>query len=59
MAFSLKTRNEYTNVDAEIGFSVDGKELPTLGVLGAALEEAVALIQQKVAESYAVVPARI
>jgi hypothetical protein len=38
---------------------VDGKELPTMAVLGAALEEAIELIQKKVTESYKVVPERV
>lgn len=58
MAFDLNTRNEYTKVEAEIGFTVDGKELPTLGVLGEALEAAVTLIKEKVAESYKI-PVRV
>lgn len=58
MAFELSTRSEFTKVDCEIGMSVEGKELPTAGVLGAALEDAKALIQKRVTESYQTVPVR-
>jgi hypothetical protein len=57
--FKLETRNRYTTVDAEIGFKVNGKELPSMAVLGAAVEEAIELIQTKIAESYKVVPERV
>jgi hypothetical protein len=39
--------------------SVDGKELPNMAVLGKALEEAIELIQNRVTESYKVVPERV
>lgn len=59
LAWELKTRSDYIFVDAEIGMTVDGKELPSLAVLGAALEEARDLIQQRVKESFNSVPARV
>ena len=58
LSFELSTRNEFTKVDCEIGMTVEGKELPTLGVLGSALEDAKALIQKRVTESYVTVPVR-
>jgi hypothetical protein len=57
--FELETRNKYTKVAAEIGFKVNGRELPSMAVLGAAVEEAIELIQAKIAESYKVVPERV
>jgi hypothetical protein len=57
--FDLTTRNAYTKCDCEVGLTVEGKELPTMAVLGAALEEAIELIQKKVTESYKVVPERV
>src|SRR5215831_175126 len=56
--FELETRNKYTKVNCEIGLSVDGRELPSMAVLGEALQLAVALIEGKVKESYEVVPPR-
>lgn len=52
----LTTRNAYTKVECEVGMTVNGKELPNMAVLGAALESAIELIQQRVTESYKVVP---
>jgi hypothetical protein len=57
--FDLKTRNDYRKVTCEIGVSIDGRELPNMSVLGFALEEAIALFQAKITESYKVVPARV
>ena len=57
--FPMHTRNDFTNVDCEISISIDGRELPSLSVLGDALEAARELIQAKVTESYKVVPARV
>jgi hypothetical protein len=58
-SFKMETRNRYTTVDAEIGVTIEGKELPSSAVLGAALEEAVELVQKKITESYKVVPPRV
>lgn len=57
--FDLTTRNAYTKCECEVGMSVDGKELPNMAVLGKALEEAIELIQNRVTESYKVVPERV
>jgi len=57
--FQLSTRGAMTKVDCEIGLKVDGRELPNLAVLGAALEAAVDRVQQIVTESYTVVPERV
>jgi hypothetical protein len=39
--------------------TIDGTELPNMAVLGAALEEAIELIQQRVTDSYKAVPERV
>jgi|SRR5215831_8459777 len=57
--FEMETRNKVTKVNCDITFNVDGRELPNMSVLGAALEEATQLIQTRVAESYKEVPARV
>jgi hypothetical protein len=57
--FDLTTRNAYTKCECEVGMTIDGRELPSMSVLGAALEEAIELIQTRVTESYKVVPARV
>jgi len=54
--FELNTRNDYTKVTAEVGLKVDGRELPSMEVLGSALEEAIELIKLRVKESYKVPP---
>jgi len=56
--FKMTTRSKFTDVEAEIGITVDGKELPNMAVIGDALEAAVELVQKKVTESYQVVPPR-
>jgi hypothetical protein len=57
--FEMTTRDRFTKVNCEIGMKVDGRELPNMAVLGAALEEAIELIRSKVTESYKVVPPRV
>lgn len=57
--FEMSTRSMYTKVDAELSLIVDGKELPSMTVLGGAVEEAIQLIQTRVTESYKTVPARV
>jgi len=56
--FELETRNKYTKVNCELGLSVEGRELPSMAVLGDAVEQAIKLIEDRVAESYKVVPPR-
>jgi len=56
--FDLQTRSVYTKVSCEIGITVDGKELPSLEVLGRALEKAIFEVQSTVTESYQEVPER-
>lgn len=56
--FELTTRDRYTKVDCEIGIKIDGKELPSLEILGGALEKAIDLVQAHVSEAYAKVPER-
>lgn len=56
--FDMTTRDKYTKVGCAIGMTVDGKELPNMAVLGNALEEAIKLIQERITESYKVVPPR-
>lgn len=58
-AFELETRNKYTKVNAEIAIVVEGRELPNLEVLGRSMEAAIALVQEKVTESYRLVPERV
>ena len=57
--FELKTRNEYTKVEAELSLMVNGRELPTAGTLGAALEKAVTQLQEEITNAYKLVPARV
>jgi len=57
-SFELMTRDKYTKINCEIGMTCDGRELPNMAVLGGALEEAIALFQERITESYKVVPAR-
>jgi len=57
-SFEMETRDKYHKVNCEVGMTVDGRELPNMSVLGAALEEAIKLIQERVTESYKVVPPR-
>jgi hypothetical protein len=58
LVFEMETRNKYSKVECELGMTVDGRELPNASVLGSAMEEAVELIQNRVKESYEVVPPR-
>ena len=55
----LETRNAYTKVDVEFTVSVDGKELPAMGVVGEALEKAIELFSAEIKKSYEVVPVRV
>lgn len=55
----LTTRNSVTVVDAIFTLTVDGRELPTIGVIGSSLEEAITAVQAAITESYQVVPARV
>ena len=54
----VTTRDKYTKVNLELGLVLDGKEIPNAAVLGSALEDAVKLVQDRITESYQVVPAR-
>lgn len=56
--FELTLKNEYTKVECSVSLTVDGKSLPTMATMGDAMEQAIAVIQQLVTESYNVVPAR-
>lgn len=57
--FELQTRDRYTKVECEIAIRLTGKELPAAGILGEALEKCAVLLQEHVAQSYAVVPERV
>ena|SRR6516225_2491763 len=57
-SFELQTRDKYTKINCEIGVTVDGRELPNMSIIGGALEEAIALFQARITESYQKVPAR-
>lgn len=52
----ITTRDKHNKVVFQMGMTVEGRELPSASVLGAALEEAVELVQQRVTESYQVPP---
>jgi hypothetical protein len=54
----METRNKYTKVQCELGLTIDGRELPSMAIVGEALEKAIELIEAAVAESYKVVPPR-
>lgn len=56
--FELQLKDRYTRVNAEIGITVDGRELPNAAVLGDALEKIIKLVQETVTESYKEVPVR-
>lgn len=55
----LKTRNDYTKVNCEVTITVDGRELPSLEVLGKSLESGIELIQTSITDSYKAVPERV
>jgi hypothetical protein len=57
--FEMQTRDRYTKVECELGVTIDGKELPAMGVVGEALEKCVTIIQEHVKQSYEVVPERV
>lgn len=57
--FDMQTRDRYTKVECELSITVDGKELPTLGVVGEAIELCVTLVQEHVKRSYEAVPERV
>lgn len=56
--FEMETRDRYTKVKTEVGIKVDGKELPNMAVVGAALDEAIELIKTRIKEAYTKVPER-
>lgn len=55
----LTTRNAFTKVECEIGMTVNGRELPSMEILGKAFEAGILKIQEIITESYKVVPERI
>ena len=55
----VQTRNSYTKIDSEIAFVVDGRELPSMAVLGDAMEAAIKVFELKIKKSYEEVPPRI
>jgi len=57
-SFEMETRNKYTKVNCEMAISVDGRELPAMGVVGEALEQCIKLMEEAVKKSYEVVPPR-
>lgn len=57
--FKLDTRSEFTQVDCVITVSIDGRELPSLNIMGNAVDAAIATVREAVKESYAQVPARV
>lgn len=57
--FELTTRNAFTKVEAEIGITVNGRELPSMEILGKAFEAGILHIQEQITEAYKVVPERV
>jgi len=57
--FELTTRNAYTKVEAELSLNLNGRELPTMAVVGEAMEQAAKTIQEAITASYETVPARV
>jgi len=57
--FDMQTRDRYTKVECEITVKIDGKELPTLGVVGEAVEKCITTVQEHVKRSYEVIPERV
>ena len=57
--FDLTTRNAFTKVECEIGMTVNGRELPSLEILGKAFEAAILHMQEQVTDAYKVVPERV
>jgi hypothetical protein len=58
LEFEMKTRGAFNDAETELSISVDGKELPNMAVIAAALEECAELISERVRESYTTVPER-
>lgn len=58
-SFDLTTRNAFTKVECEIAMTINGRELPSMEVLGKAFEIGILAIQDAVTESYKVVPERV
>lgn len=56
--FELSTRSEFTKVDCEVMIALDGKELPSMAIQGAALEAMLETLKAVIKESYKV-PARV
>lgn len=56
--FELTTRG-ISKVAAEISLTVDGREIPSMSVLGDSLEKALVTIQTAITESYKLVPERV
>ncbi len=57
--FEMATRNDFTKVKCEIGIKIDGRELPNVAVVGAALDAAVEAARKVVNDSYRTVPERL
>ena len=55
----LTTRNPFTKVECEIGMTVNGRELPSLEILGKAFESAIIHMQEQITDAYKVVPERV
>lgn len=58
-SFELATRTDYTKVECEVSIQLDGKELPSLNVVGTAVEEMIDTLKRVIKESYKVVPERV
>lgn len=53
------TRNELTSVECVIAIEVEGREVPSLEVVGKAVDAAIANVRASIKESYSEVPARV
>lgn len=57
--WELTTRNQSTKIEAEISLKINGREIPNLSILGECVEQAIAAIQERVTESYKIIPERV
>lgn len=57
--FKLQTRDRFTTVDCELSMTIDGRELPSMAIIGEAIEKAMNEIQVSVTNSYTKVPERV
>lgn len=56
--FDLRTRG-MSKAECTVSIKIDGRELPNMAVVGGALEEIIKLVQERVTDSFKVVPERV